>query len=75
MVFLSTRKLTSILGVTEDEMPMSTEAKWLRKKVHGVMELGRDSDEKDGAEVPRHSHQVDAQDDGEEDDSKHWIIC
>ena len=44
------------------------------KKVHGVMELGRDSDEKDGAEVPRHSHQVDAQDDGEEDDFKDWVI-
>ena len=45
------------------------------KKVHGVMELGRDSDEKDGAEVPRHSHQVDAQDDGEEDNSEDWVIC
>jgi hypothetical protein len=45
------------------------------KKVHGVMELGRDSDEKDGAEVPRHIHQVDAQEDDEEDDSKNWIIC
>ena len=45
------------------------------KKVHGVMELGRDSDEKDGAEVPRHSHRVDAQDDAEEDDFKDWVIC
>ena len=45
------------------------------EKVHGVMELGRDSDEKDGAEVPRHSHQVETQDDGEEDDSKDWVIC
>ena len=45
------------------------------EKVHGMMELGRDSDEKDGAEVPRHSHQVDAQDDGEEDDFKDWVIC
>ena len=39
------------------------------------MELGRDSDKEDGAEVPRHSYQVDAQDDGEEDDSKDWVIC
>ena len=45
------------------------------KKVHGVMELGRDSDEKDGAEVPRNCHHVYEQDDGEEDDSKDWVIC
>ena len=44
------------------------------KKVHGVMELGRDSNEKDGAEVSKHSHQVDAQDDAEEDNSKEWVI-
>jgi hypothetical protein len=35
MVFGFTRKLASILGVTEEEMPMSTEAKWLRKKYMG----------------------------------------
>ena len=35
MIFLPARKLTSILGVTEDEMPMSTEDKWLREKYMG----------------------------------------
>jgi hypothetical protein len=38
------------------------------------MKLGRDSDEKDGAEVPGHGHQIDAQDDGEEDVSQNWVI-
>ena len=35
IVLLSTKKLTSILGVTDDESPMSAEAKWLRKKYMG----------------------------------------
>lgn len=34
-----------------------------------MMELGGDSDEKDGADVSRHGQQVGEQDDGEEDES------
>ena len=40
-----------------------------------MMELRRDSDENDCAEVATYGHQVDTEDDREEDDSKNWIIC
>ena len=39
------------------------------------MELRRDSDKNDCAEIPTYGHQVDTEDDHEEDDSKDWIIC
>jgi hypothetical protein len=40
-----------------------------------MVELGRDSDKNDCAEIASYGDQVDAQDDHEEDDSKDWIIC
>ena len=40
-----------------------------------MMELRRDSDKNNGAEIPTYGHQVDTEDDHEEDDSKDWIIC
>ena len=36
MAVLSLRKLTTMTGVTELEYPMSTKAKWLRKRYIGV---------------------------------------
>jgi hypothetical protein len=40
-----------------------------------MVELRRDSDKNDCAEIARYGDQVDAQDDHEEDDSKDWIVC
>ena len=45
-----------------------------QKKIHRMMELRRDSDKNDCAEIARHGHQVDTQDDHKEDDSKDWVI-
>lgn len=36
MVVFSLKKLTSMIGVTDVEYPMSTKAKWLRKRYIGV---------------------------------------
>lgn len=46
-----------------------------QKKIHRMMELKRDSDKNDCAEIATYGHQVDTKDDREEDDSKNRIIC
>jgi hypothetical protein len=39
------------------------------------VELRRDSDKNNYAEIAKYDHQIHEQDDDKEDDSKGWIIC